>query len=147
MSRSASLPITIYKLDMSIDGLVGLTEFSETEYSIYGRHFDGEKNFHAPGVDLINRHWNVDLGTVRGKVYKIALYFESESKNTIIDVSTDLLQYCQQKLGKPSDQQEMVYTWDTPDGNVIMKFGKAGTTYMINLFETSRNVRTFAPKR
>jgi hypothetical protein len=34
-------------------------------------------------------------------VYKIALYFESESKNTVIDVSTDVMQYCQQRLGKP----------------------------------------------
>lgn len=147
MTRSASLPISTYRLDMSIDGLKDLAEFSDAEYLIYGRNFDGEKNFHAPGIDLVNRHWKLALGTVWGKVYKIALDFESESKNTVIDVSTDLMKYCQQKLGKPSEQQETVYVWDAPDGNVVMQFGKAGTTYMINLVETSRSVRGFAPRR
>jgi hypothetical protein len=132
---------------MSTDGLTGLTEFSETEYSVYGRNFDGEKNFHAPGVQLVNRSWKVDLGTVKGKVYKIAFYFESDSKNTVIDVSTDLMQYLQQRLGQPSEQQQTVYIWDTSDGNVVMQFGKVQTTYMINLFETSRAVRSFLPKR
>ena len=147
MKSSASLPIGKYRLDMSSDGLTGLTEFSETEYSIYGRNFVGEKNFHAPSVELVNRNWKVDLGTVNGKIYKIAFYFESENKSTVIDASTDLMQYCQQRLGKPTEQQETIFTWDTADGNVVMQLGKVGTTYMINLFETSRAIRSFLLKR
>jgi hypothetical protein len=141
------LAIGKYKLDMPIEGLTGLTEFSQAEYAVYGRNFDGEKNYNAPTMDLLKRRWKVALGTVGGKVYKIALYFESESKNTVVDVSTEVMQYCQQRLGKPSEQQETVFTWDTSDGNVVVQFGKAGTTYMINLFETSRVVRGFVPKR
>jgi hypothetical protein len=80
-------------------------------------------------------------------VYKIALYFESESKNTVIDVSTDVMQYCQQRLGKPSEQQETVFVWDGSDGNVVVQFGKSGNTYLISLFQTSRNVRIFKPVR
>jgi hypothetical protein len=147
MRGSASLPIGKYKLDMSIDGLAGLTEFTETEYGVFGRQFDGEKNYNAPGIDFVKRRWKAALGTVRGTVYKIALYFESESKNTVIDVSTDVMQYCQQHLGKPSEQKETIFMWDTPDGNVVLQFGKVGSTYIINLFETSRNIRSFAPKR
>ena len=147
MTNSASLPIGKYKLDMSVDGLTGLMEFSEAEYTTYGRHFQGEKNYNAPGVHFVNRRWKVALGTVEGKVYKIAFYFESDSKNTVVDVSTDVMQYCQQRLGKPTEQQETVFTWDTPDGNVVVQFGKVGSTYMINLFETSRRVRTFVLKR
>jgi hypothetical protein len=138
---------TAMKLDMSIDGLTGLTEFTETEYSTYGLRFDGEKDFNAPGIEMVRRHWKVALGTVKGKVYKIALFFESDSKNTVVDVSTDVMQYLQQHLGKPSEQAETMFAWDTPDGNVVLQFGKEQTTYMINLFETSRNVRGFAPKR
>ncbi len=147
MTSSASLPIGKYKLDMPIDGLSGLTEFSQVEYTIYGRNFEGEKNYNAPGVEFVKRPWKVALGTVSGKVYKIAFYFESDSKNTVTDVSTDVVQFCQQRLGEPSEQQETVLIWDTPDGNVVLQFGKVGTTYMINLFETSRSVRTFSPKR
>lgn len=133
MTGSASLPIGDYRLDMSSVGLPGLIEFSDTEYSIFGRNFEGEKNFHAPGVQLLDRNWKVDLGTVDGQVYKIAFYFESESKSTVIDVSTNLMQYLQQQLGKPSEEQDTIWSWVTPDGNVIMQFGKAGSTYMINL--------------
>lgn len=145
MTFSASLPIGSYRLDMPVEGLTGLTEFSQAEYAIYGRSFEGEKNYNAPLLDFLKRRWKVALGTVGGKVYKIALYFESESKSTVIDVSTDVMQFCQERLGKPSEQQETVSIWDTPDGNVVLQFGKAMSTFQINLFETSRSVRTLPP--
>lgn len=147
MASSAALPIGNYRLDRSTAGLTGLTEFTAAEYLAFGRNFDGEKNFHAPGVDLLNRQWKVALGTVYGKVYKIALYFESESKTTAIDVSRDLMRFCGQHLGKPSEQNKTLYVWEKPDGNVVVQFGKVGTTYLINLFETSRSVRNFSPRR
>jgi hypothetical protein len=143
MTRSASLPLGEYKLDMSIEGLTGLTEFTEAEYAVYGRQFDGQTNYNAPRIDFVQRGWEVALGTVRGKVYKIALYFQSENKNAVIDVSSDVMQYCQQHLGKPSEQRETLTVWDAPDGNVLLQFGKVGTMYTINMFETSKSVRTF----
>jgi hypothetical protein len=130
MTHSASLPIGKYKLDMPIDGLTGLTKFSQAEYAAFVRRFEGEANYHAPAVDFVNRRWKVDIGTVGGKVYKIALYFESDSKDTVIDISTDVGQLCQQRLGPPSKPQETVFVWDTPDGNVVMQFGKVGSTKM-----------------
>jgi hypothetical protein len=123
-----------------------LTEFSELEYSVYGQNFEGETGYDAPGVGFLDRHWKVALATVWGKIYKIAFYFESESTKTVTDVSADVWQYCQQRLGKPSEQREALYIWDTADGNVVLQFAKAGGTYTIHLFETSRAVRTFAPK-
>ena len=147
MTSSASLPISKYRLDLKVEGLPGLTEFSETEYAIYGRNFEGEKNYNAPGVDFVNHNWKVALGTVWGEVYKVAYYFESESKSTVVEVSEDVLRYCQEHLGAPSEQQEAVFIWDTPDGNVVLQLGKVDTTYLINLFETSKNVKTLQAKR
>jgi hypothetical protein len=71
MPGSASLPIGMYKLDVSINGLAGLTEFSQAEYEIYGRRFEGEKSYNAPALDFLRRRWKVALGAVGGKVYKI----------------------------------------------------------------------------
>ena len=147
MTTSASLPIDKYKLDMPIEGITGLTEFSLAEYAIIGQTFEGEKNYNAPGVEFLKRHWKVALGTVGGKVYKIVLYFESDSKQTVIKVSTDVMEYCQQRLGKPTEQQETLFTWDTPDGNVMVSLGGALHVYQINLIETSRSARTFTLKR
>src|SRR5579884_2533320 len=67
------LPIGTYTLNMSIHGLSGLTEFTDAEYSIYERQFDGEKDFNAPAMTFLKRQWKVSLGTVKGIVYKIAL--------------------------------------------------------------------------
>lgn len=145
MTRSASLPICDYRLNMAVEGVPGLTEFSQAEYAIYGRRFAGEKNYNAPFIDFLERRWKVALGTVGGKVYKIAVFFESESENTVIEVSTAVMQYCQQRLGTPSEQQETVYIWDATDGNVVLQLGKDGSTYQLNLFETSSSVRTFTP--
>jgi hypothetical protein len=145
MTPSASLSIGGYRFDMPVEGVPGLTEFSQAEYAIYGRRFTGEKNYNAPCIDFLERRWNVALGTVGGKVYKIALFFESESKNTVIEVPTAVVQYCQQRLGRASEQQETIYIWDATDGNVVLQPGKYGSTYQINLFETSRSIRTFTP--
>jgi|HubBroStandDraft_1064217.scaffolds.fasta_scaffold45550_4 hypothetical protein len=145
MTRSASLPIAGYRLDMPAEHVSGLAEFSQAEYAIYGRRFAGEKNYNAPSIDFLERKWKVALGTVGGKVYKIAFFFESERKNTAIEVSIDVMQYCQQRLGKPSEQKETIYIWDATDGNVVLQLGKVGSTYQINLFETSGSVRTVPP--
>jgi hypothetical protein len=68
MTSSASLPISKYRLDMDVDDLPGLIDFSETEYILYGRNFEGEKDYNAPGIDFLRHHLKVALGTVWGKV-------------------------------------------------------------------------------
>ncbi len=79
-TASASLPIGKYRLDMPIEGLTGLTEFSRFEYATFGREFDGEKDYNAPSLEFLKRRWKVALGTVKGRVFKIALYFDTDSK-------------------------------------------------------------------
>jgi hypothetical protein len=145
MATSASLPIGKYMLDMGIGGLTGLTEFSSAEYAIYGRQFDAEKNYNAPGAYFLDRPWKVALGTVRGKVYKIALYFESENLQSALHVATDVMQFCRKQLGQPSKQQGLVSMWDAPDGNVVLQLAKVGSVYVVNVFETSESVRSFVP--
>ena len=144
---SASLPIGKYRLDMSIEGLTGLTEFSQSEYATFGREFEGEKDYNGPALDFLNRRWKVALGTVRGRVFKIALYFDTDSKATAVDTSTDVMQLCQQHFGKAPEQHDTVFIWHASDGNVVVQFGKTMGTYQLNLFETSKTVKTFAPRR
>ena len=146
-TASASLPIGKYRLDMPIEGLTGLTEFSRFEYATFGREFDGEKDYNAPSLEFLKRRWKVALGTVKGRVFKIALYFDTDSKEAAVDASTDVMQLCQQWFGKAPEQHDTVFIWDASDGNVVVQFGKTMGTYQLNLFETSRTVKTFAPKR
>jgi len=75
-----SFPIGEYRLDASIDGLIGLVEFSPAEYAMMGRQFEGETNYNAPPVTFLGRPWKVMLGTVHGRIYKIAPYLEPATK-------------------------------------------------------------------
>jgi hypothetical protein len=144
---SASLEIGGYKLDTSIQGIVGLEEFSKIEYANFRRQFDGETYYNLPKLAFVSRQWKAALGAVDGRVYKIALYFETERKDTAIDVSTQVMQYLEQRIGPPTTQNEAVYTWDKSDGNVIMQLAKVGASYVVNIFQTSRIVRTLTPVR
>jgi hypothetical protein len=125
---------------MPIDGLSGLTEFSQAQYTTFGRRFEGEKNFNAPSLEFLKHRWKVAIGTVGDRVYKIALSFETDSMDTVMDLSSDILAYCQLQLGCTSEQQETIFVWDAPDGNVVLQFERVGSTYMIDLFETSSSI-------
>jgi hypothetical protein len=78
-AQRRSFPIGEYKLD-AIVNVTSLTEFSSAEYSVMGREFEGEKNYNAPPVTFLNRVWKLQLGTVNGKIYKIAPFLEFENR-------------------------------------------------------------------
>ncbi len=149
--NSASLSIGGYQLNTSIRTMQSeeeLEEFSETEYSVFGRHFRNEKCYNASEVDFLNRQWKVALGSVDDNIYKIAFFFETHSKETAIDVYSQVMQYLEKRMGQPTTEDEDLYAWDRSDGNVIMQLGKilgVGSTYTIGLYQTSNRAATFRP--
>ena len=116
----AAFTIGTYKLDDSVDP-TRLTEFSEVEYQTMGRQFKNERNFHAPQVIFLGDSWNLMLGTVDGRIYKIASFLEFQTKQEANPVAMAALQYCTVQLGKPSLQQTGMFIWDTLDGNVVLQ--------------------------
>ena len=143
----SSFPIGKYKLDASVDGLAGLVEFSRTEYATMGRQFEGERNYNAPPVTFLGRRWKLMLGTVQGKIYKIAPYLELQTKQEANPIAMETVQYCTEHLGKPSSQKTGLFIWDTIDGNVILQTAETAEGLAINLFITSRATRNFKPQR
>ncbi len=146
ITNSASLPIGEYRLGVLIQGVNGLTEFSRAQYAVIGRMFDGESDYNAPSVEFLKHRWNVSLGTVAGKVYKIGLYFNPDGKD-MVGALEDVRQYCQQHLGKPSEQHDSTFIWDTADGSVMLELVGTEIFHQINLFETSRAMSGFTLKR
>jgi hypothetical protein len=150
MTGSASLPVGQYKLNMPIKRLSCLTEFSSSEYAAFENTFKGENKYNAPEIEFVKQRWQVTLGTVHGKIYKTAFFFNSDREFIFNETSSDVLKFCQQHFGKAPEQQEdeaaTVYIWDAADGNVIMQCGRLGSLYTIGLFQTSKNVNTFSPK-
>ena len=141
--KNASFPIGKYTLDSSINGLAGLVEFSATEYTSMGRQFKGEANYNAPSVTFLGRPWKLMLGTVHSKIYKIAPYLELKNKQDANPIAIEALRYCKEHLGKPSSPEIGLFIWDTTDGNVVLQTAEAADGVAINLFITSKEMRTF----
>jgi hypothetical protein len=140
-----SFPIGNYKLNAIAD-VTSLTEFSAFEYTVMGRQFEGETNYNAPPVNFLNREWKLQLGTVNGKIYKIAPFLECENRKEADLATNDTLSYCKQKMGKPSEEKSGLVVWDTADGNVVLQpLDKAGLLG-VALFLTSNAVRNFKRK-
>jgi hypothetical protein len=147
LTNSASLPNWQVQVGyMSIQGVTGLTEFSQAQYAIIERQFEGEQNFNAPSLEFLNRRWNVAIGTVGGNVYKIVLFLDSASKDAVSNAAADVVQYCQQRLGKPSEQHDGTFIWDTVDGSVMLRSTGTLNFYQVNLIETSRAASRFTLK-
>lgn len=144
--KRSAFPIGPYKLDAPVEGLTGLTEFSAVEYAIIRQQFEGEKNYNGPPVMFLGRQWRLQLGTVHGKIYKIAPYLEFKDKKEANTVAVETLRYLTEKLGKPSDQRTGLFVWDTSDGNVVLQTAEAAGGFAVNLFLTSRLVRNFKRK-
>jgi len=140
-----SFPIGEYKLDARVD-VIGLTEFSAVEYAVMGRQFEGEKNYNAPSVTFLNREWKLQLGTVNGKIYKIAPFLEFEDRNDAEIVAKDTLSYCTERIGKVSKEKRGLISWDTADGNVVFQRIDRAGLLGVSLFITSNSVRNFKRK-
>jgi hypothetical protein len=138
-----SFPIGVYKLNASVNDLQNLVEFSDAEYASIPKTFVGGENFNAPPVKFLNIEWQMSLGTVDNIIYKIAPYLLIKDKNEANAILMQILQYCNQELGPPSDQKIGFIIWDTIDCNVLLQTGENGEEWAINLFITSSNVRNF----
>lgn len=137
----ASFPVGAYRLDSSIRDLTGLSELSPEEYKNFLLQFEDEKIYNAPPV--LGCSWNLTLGTVHDRIYKIAPYLLLDTKIEANPIADETLHYCLEQLGKPAVQRTGWFTWHTTDGNVILQTAVTPDGLSINLFLTSRAVRTF----
>jgi len=138
-----SFPVDKYELDAPLEKTADLVEFSNHEYEIMGRQFEGEYNYNALPVNLLGHLWKLQLGTVNNKIYKIAAYLELATKQETNPIAMEILKCCIEKLGKPSSQKTGLFIWDTTDGNTILQTAETAEGLSINLFLTSNSVRSF----
>jgi hypothetical protein len=143
--QAKSFPIGTYAVGESTQGIKGLSEFSPQEYALMPKEFKGAANYNAPPVMFLGRSWKMSLGTVNGRIYKVAPYMELNSKLEASKAAMAALQFCTEKLGRPAEQETGLFTWDTSDGNVILQTFETAEGLAINLFITSSAVWTLEP--
>jgi hypothetical protein len=132
-----------YLLNTELDTTDSVTELSESEYAVFAKKLKGEKIYHAPSVEFLNFDWQLMLGVVKGRIYKIVPFIETGDKQYANVVAMATLQYCMGLYGKPSKQETGLFIWDVVDGNVVLQTADAVDGFTINLFETSSHVYNF----
>lgn len=144
-------PIGPYTLGAPVDILTGLTEFSVAQYVSMGRLFEGEINYNGPQVKFLGSSWKVMLGTVHGRIYKIAIYLEELGHEEAGRIAKDSFDYCREKLGEPSEQRiergfpwgTGFFVWNAMDGNAILQTVEVDTSFAINFYVTSWSTKNF----
>jgi hypothetical protein len=134
-----------YRLDMNtgeIPKLVDLTP-SERKALNLGVEFKGERIYHAPGADFAGASWEIILGAVDNRVYKVSALLVLENREQRDRMWRNLDGQLRTPLGAPALASADIITWDTEDGNVVMNHADTGGAYFVVLTLTSRAVSSY----
>ncbi len=142
-STLLGFPTEDYALDGPVPHGDGLAEFSALEYALIERQFKNQLNYNAPAVRFLDMTWSVMLGTVEGRIYKIAASQESLTQEGAESLMAIARGHCYDRFGIPDASAPNLTVWKMTGGNVVVQaLGLAGH-WTVNLFVTSSASRVF----
>lgn len=145
--------IGTYYLNMPVQEMFGLSEFSSEEYKMcelvgIKRIFKDEKIYHGDNIDFAGAVWDAMLGATGGCVYKISLQRMVTNKEES-DRIFQLVHECLfEEMGEHSeyDSSANKYRWDSPEGNVLLSQSFARGIFCVQLFLTSSMINQQSEK-
>ncbi len=105
--------------------------------------FRNERIFHAPPAEFAGAGWDMVLGAVEGRVYKLSGLLVLEDREQRDAMWRNLTQRLRSALGTPATAAATIFAWDTEDGNVVLNRVNDGEGYAVVLTLTSRAVSGF----
>lgn len=135
-----------YRLDMKTADVSGLAEISVAEKEALQLvvEFRNGRIYHAPPADFAGSSWEIMLGTVGGKIYKVSALLAVGTRQTRNATWEKVGAILRTQLGTPVDSTGGILTWDTEDGNVVVNRADAGGAYAVVITLTSRAAGGFA---
>ena len=130
-----------YSLQAETSQINLLSELSDDEYGFFPRKFKEETIYHAAPTHFLGREWTVMVSIVQEKMIKWAASLELGTRDDVAQMEESTFQHCEQSLGSPTEEQQGLFCWDTPDGNVILQSAQVEQFFDISVFATSRAVR------
>jgi hypothetical protein len=138
-----------YLLTQEVESAKGLKEFSDEEYlaaEIAGmkRTLEDEKMFNGNSVEFASILWEfTTIASTKGKIYKICLQLNSNSKSTARKVLKTVVQFVNNEIGRYNEHTFLSdkYIWDTDKGNVILYRMSRFNIHSVNIFFTSNIIR------
>jgi hypothetical protein len=146
-----------YSLGQNICNAPHLTEISHLEYNALPKIFIGEKILRAPDVTFLGYSWNMVLGVINERIYKLSAQFISDNPRMADVTYTEAIKFCSKQYGTPSSGKDLpsslrtlyersgwtesevdgVMVWDTPFGNVIVDRRSILDGHYVNFQATS----------
>lgn len=125
-----------------ISGLPGLRELSFWQRLFLRSRLRGERIYRAPDASFQGLPWNVVLGVINGRIYKISAQFLGSRGSLTGALAGSLFMECFMRLsdqfGKASVSEDgSMAKWQTPFGNAVLDSGERLGQAYVNLQLTS----------
>jgi len=130
-----------YRLDRPHPPGTTLRELTHDEYRVFPRHFVGEAIYHAPPAEFVGHRWDVMIGMINERPYKLAAFLRMEGWEEADPIIEAAFKRCDLQLGTPSEERQGLYVWDTEDGNVILQTTFIADSIALNIYVTSGEIR------
>jgi len=134
-----------YRLGMNTAEASKVVELTSAERRALNAtvEFKNERIYHAPPGEFADATWEIVLGAVDGRVYKVSALLVLENREQRDKMWRKLDAVLRTPLGTPATAAAAIVIWDTEDGNVVMNRADAGRGYAVVLTLTSRAVTGF----
>jgi hypothetical protein len=146
-----------YFLGQNISGNSQLTELSKQVYLVLPKMFDNENILRAPDVTFLGYSWNIFLGVMDNRIYKISAQSITDNVHMADMIYSRAMEFCSKQYGIPSSKKDLppslrtlyekygwteseinrVLLWNTAFGNVIIDHKSAFDNYYVNFQVTS----------
>jgi hypothetical protein len=150
------MQIGIYSLRQNIRDESQLTEVSQLDYNSFSKTFVDEKILKAPDVFFLGHLWNILLGVIKDRIYKISAQFVSGDGQMADTVYSSTVRFCSKEYGSPLSNKNLpsslrnlyeksgytehevksVMVWKTSFGNVILDHRSLLDDHFVNLHAT-----------
>jgi len=137
-----------YEIDKPLRDLENFERLRNADQPVGQISFEDEQIYEAPTVRAFDRDWQLTLGVVQDRIYKIALFRSSRDRNQARLDMFAVFGVCKSLYGQPTDDDGLIAVWDAEDGNVVVQTNAINPQgeareYFVHVFLTSRRVRNF----
>ena len=135
------MKIGIYALEEIVTDDNRLEEIPEAEMQSLQKTFVGEQIRRAPSASFLDLDWDLWVGTIDGRIYKLSALFADESSALADEVFSKATIFCDQQYGRPvKHPNACAMMWRTPFGNIVVDRQSVLGHHCVNFHATSRKL-------
>lgn len=114
-----------------------MRELTPGEYDALPKTFVEEKIFDAGTVIFLGHTCRLTVGSVGGRVWKLAMQFIAQSSRKAVAIASGIAYYCDTNFGESSIQPGGAITiWATDFGNVVLDLRSLANEHFVDVFFT-----------